>query len=100
MVAGDFNGDGIADLATGGYDTDNVSILIGNGDGTFTVKSTFSTGAGQLAEGDFNGDGLLDLAMDGSVWLGKGDGTFTVKATPSAAGGQWGTSTAMGYRTR
>jgi hypothetical protein len=46
LVVGDFNGDGIPDLAvanTGGtsiFNGNSVSILLGNGDGTFTAKST------------------------------------------------------------
>lgn len=98
IVAADFNGDGIEDLAVlseGDYGNTipSVTILLGNGDGTFvpmgtstpTSESSFDFSY-QLAAGDFNGDGKVDLAVaDGGsnksngelvVLLGNGDGTF------------------------
>ena len=87
LVAGDFNGDGIPDLAT--CDS-GVSVLLGNGDGTFAAKPTVTIpdGSDSLAVGDFNGDGVADLAVLGSatvtVLLGNGDGTFTTKSTIDA----------------
>ncbi len=97
VAVGDFNGDGKLDMAvanqppTGAADG-NVSVLLGNGDGTYTQAPSSVTvggGAKTIAVGDFNGDGKLDLAVvsDSNVafstphpvviWLGKGDGTFT-----------------------
>jgi hypothetical protein len=82
VVTGDFNGDGKVDLAVANNGSNTVSILLGNGDGTFQPAQTFATGAGprSLAVGDFNGDGKLDIvtanANDMSVLLGNGDGTF------------------------
>lgn len=91
-VVGDFNGDGKLDLAvTGGNDqlspVNAVTILTGNGDGTFHLapNSSFATGANPqaLVAADFNGDGKLDLAIanwqDASltILIGNGDGTFT-----------------------
>src|SRR5437867_2959446 len=84
IVAGDFNGDGKEDIAVPALQSDAVSILLGNGDGTFGPRTDFSTGRGpaSLAKGDFNGDGILDLvtanilADSASILLGKGDGTF------------------------
>jgi hypothetical protein len=78
MQAGDFNGDGILDLATAGGG--GVSVLLGNGDGTFQPARNTSTtespsGQNALAVGDFNQDGKLDLAS-ANVLLGRGDGTF------------------------
>ena len=114
IVAGDLNGDGRTDLAVTGYDpltnAGEVSILLGNGDGTFQpqVSYTVGAGAGAIVAGDFNGDGRTDLAVTGndpltyagvvSVLLGNGDGTFqpaleyAVGSSPSPS---WrGTSTA------
>ena len=64
VVVGDFNGDGKPDLAVAG-DASSVSVLLGNGDGTFQTAQNFAAGAfpNSLAVGDFNGDGKLDLAL-------------------------------------
>jgi hypothetical protein len=98
MISGDFNGDGKPDLAILSYDgstTSYLTILLNNGDGSFSAKPTVvayqqgSTGGdvilGTMATADFNGDGKLDLAVVGdyvssggvTILLGKGDGTFT-----------------------
>ena len=61
-----------------------MSVLLGNGDGTFQDQKTYPVGNGPVAivAGDFNGDGRTDLAVanadsnDVSVLLGNGDGTF------------------------
>jgi len=82
VIAGDFNGDGIPDLAVGNVMNSTVSILLGKGDGTFTSEPELNTGGGvgSLVTADFNGDGIPDLAVvAGSsvlVFMGKGDGTF------------------------
>jgi hypothetical protein len=92
VVVGDFNGDGKIDIAVVGDSNAAgcVSILLGNGDGTFQTHADYATGAGPLGlvVGDFNRDGILDLAVVDScgpscgfvsVLLGKGDGTFLAK---------------------
>jgi hypothetical protein len=84
IVASDFNGDGWLDLATANYLDNTVSVLLGNGDGTFQAARTSVTGSFpySLVTADFNGDGRLDLGMFTStagglsILLGNGDGTF------------------------
>jgi hypothetical protein len=84
VIAADFNGDTKPDLAIPNSADNTVSILLGNGDGTFTTQPTLTTGSTpySLAAGYFDSDIKLDLVVtnfaDGtvSVFLGKGDGTF------------------------
>ncbi len=87
IVAGDFNGDGIPDLAVTEYDKANghrIAVLLGKGDGTFQPPAWYETGLGPYAviAADFNHDGKLDLAVSDefdnavSILLGNGDGTF------------------------
>jgi hypothetical protein len=63
--SGDFNGDGKVDLAVTNLDTSQVSVLLGNGDGTFQDPVDWTTLASpySLAIGDFNSDGSLDIAV-------------------------------------
>jgi len=101
VVVADFNGDGKPDIAALNSGSNNVSILLGIGDGTFQVAKNFDAGGSftKIAAADFNGDGKLDLALfqpgDGNaasgivaVLLGNGDGTFqapkATTLTPSA----------------
>jgi Domain of unknown function (DUF4347)/FG-GAP-like repeat len=82
MSVGDLNGDGKLDLATINAGSNNVAILLGNGDGTFVAPTSFVVGGSSksIAIGDFNGDGKLDLTTSGltSVFVlqGNGNGTF------------------------
>ena len=86
-VTADFNGDGKLDLAIGKINSNTVSVLLGNGDGTFGPKQDYLTGTDirAIVVGDFNGDGKLDLAVANyysnsvSILLGNGDGTFAPK---------------------
>jgi hypothetical protein len=61
----DFNGDGVPDLAVGNENSNNVSVLLGNGDGSFQAAWNFFAGAGpkSVVVGDFNVDKLPDLAV-------------------------------------
>jgi hypothetical protein len=104
VAVGDFNGDGIPDLALvdefGSEQGGDVSILLGNGDGTFGTATSYATGTFDslsIAVGDFNGDGKLDLAVasscDGtcgsvSILLGNGDGTFQTAQVYNSGGSQ------------
>ncbi len=85
MKFGDFNGDGKLDLAAVNFDTNTVSIRLGNGDGTFSGTTEVSVGANPqfVVLGDFDKDGKLDFATANqgnnniSIRLGNGDGTFS-----------------------
>ena len=84
VAIGDFNTDGVQDLAVANFNSDDVSVLLGQGDGTFAPQLRFAAGDGpfSVAVGDFDADGRQDLAVaninsdDVSVLLGQGDGTF------------------------
>jgi hypothetical protein len=92
VATADFNGDGFLDVAVASSNcpvsapTCGVSIVLGNGDGTFQVPSQYSTGSGtnprSIAVGNFTGVNIPDLAVANyatdtvSILLGVGDGTF------------------------
>src|SRR6266478_4446530 len=94
IAAGDFNGDGKLDLVVSNYGDNSLSVLLGNGDGTFQapLTSPVGTNPAQVTVGDFNGDGKLDLAVSSvanntvAVLLGNGDGTFQAPQTFASAG--------------
>ena len=78
IAVGDFDGDGILDLATAGGDgsSGNVSILLGNDDGSGAGTGSFGTPTSvslgstptSLAVGDFYGDGALDLGATSNTY--------------------------------
>jgi hypothetical protein len=93
IAMADVNGDGIPDLVTTDSVANSVSVFLGNGNGTFNLKSTITTGISSprgIAIGDFNADGKLDFAVisDGSttmqIFKGNGDGTFVSPPTNMA----------------
>jgi len=100
MVSGDFDEDGQLDLAIPGYDAFEVSILLGNGDGTFRRSGLAMQFTGLIAVGDFNEDDHQDLAVvdAGSgvtVFLGNGDGTFDAGTNFTTTGSfSWGLAVA------
>ena len=85
VVAGDLNGDRFADLVTTNISSDSLSILLGNGDGSFKDAMTLPLPEQPRAVvlHDFNGDGRLDLAVATAgnnrvtILLGDGTGRFT-----------------------
>jgi hypothetical protein len=96
VIVGDFTGDGKADVVTGNAAPPNsggptLSLLAGNGNGTFQAHRTVNLGetGDALAAADFNGDGKLDLALASRsganvAVLFNGGGTFAT--TPAYPG--------------
>lgn len=92
MVTNDFNSDGNEDLAIVNQTTNNVAILLGHGDGTFSeaTSSPVSSGNGPvaIAAGDLNRDTKPDLAVVNqtddtvSIFLNNGDASFAPGPTP------------------
>ncbi len=92
LAVADLNGDGVQDLVTanGQFANNSVSVLLGNGDGTFAAASVFTADQTPVAVavGDFNGDGVPDVVAAGqgqfkltavgavAVLLGNGDGSL------------------------
>ena len=85
LAAGDVNNDGKADLVAGDYDTDDMRVFLGVGDGTFGIPTSFDVedlDPTSVALADFDHDGKLDalVATDYhdylSILKGNGDGTF------------------------
>jgi hypothetical protein len=89
IATGDFNGDGIPDLAV--PTASAIAIYLGKGDGTFAFKGSVPASDVQSIEvADFNGDNLSDLAVTKGtgtqtsvvLFLGAGDGTFPRSTKP------------------
>jgi hypothetical protein len=98
QATGDFNGDGKLDVVTISSSS-YLSVMLGNGDGTFQTPITLNIGATNffpeaIAIGDFKGDNVLDVAVWATnsttgntqlnIYLGTGTGTFTAGATYTA----------------
>ena len=65
VVAADLDGDTVLDLVTADRHSDQISVLLGVGDGSFAVPSSYATGQWPtaLAVADFDADGDLDVAV-------------------------------------
>ena len=95
VVSADVNGDGIADLVVANSASGTVSVLLGNGNGTFQAQQTFAVGNFPfcVAASDVNGDGKPDLVVANyqsntvSVLLGNGNGTFQAQQTFATGNG-------------
>ena len=90
MAVGDFNNNGTLDVAVALGSS--VSILQGNGQGSFSVPTFFSASANKIIAADFNNDGKLDLAVVGNttqIRLNNGAAQFASSAcaVPSNSGG-------------
>jgi len=104
VAVGDFNSDGKLDLVVANSGSNNVSVFLGKGDGTFKAAVNYGAGSGpsSVAVGDFNGDGKLDVAVTNnannhgnvSILMGNGDGTF--RAGMNFATGRNSSSVAIG----
>ncbi len=87
-ASGDFNGDGSLDLAVSTPGDNQVHILLGSGDSSFSSGASLpSSGATSILVGDFNHDSIPDLAFGTyngtTIFLGSGDGHFVQHASYS-----------------
>jgi uncharacterized repeat protein (TIGR01451 family) len=106
VASGDFDGDGIVDLVSANRTSNNVSVVLGNGDGTFGPPAFFGLGTGTspsyVIAADLDGDGNLDLVTTNegssnvSVLAGNGDGTFGAAANFSTPGAGGASAVALG----
>src|SRR6202167_2741709 len=86
IATGDFNSDGVLDLAIAAADINknNLVVLLGNGDGTFRPGGSYTVGLGasSVVATRLDPAGPLDLVVANgesdyiSILLGNGDGTF------------------------
>lgn len=84
LAIGDFNGDGVPDLAVANFLSLSVSVLLGVGNGTFHTAVSYAAGSYPefIAVGDFNGDGHTDLATSNDF----ASGSVTVRGITRSCG--------------
>ena len=95
LALADLNGDGVLDAATANFSSNQVDVLLGNGNGTFAARTSFPVpnNPARIVAADFNGDGVLDLAAtrynagNVAVLIGVGDGTFAGQVSYPMEGG-------------
>jgi glucose/arabinose dehydrogenase len=95
IYTADLDGDGKLDLAVANAGSNTVSVLMGNGDGTFVAAVNYNVGSEpkSVTGADFNGDGKRDLVTanqgsgDVSVLINNGDGTYAPAVNYTATAG-------------
>ncbi len=93
LDSNDFNNDGRLDLVARDASSVNFAVILGNGDGTFSVGQTYASlyaGLASTVSGDLNNDGNQDIvianaASSAQVMLGNGNGTFRAASNIGAA---------------
>jgi len=94
IAVGDFNNDTRLDMVVANYDSNNVGIFLGHGNGTFANEIKYSTGSSpqSVAVGDLNNDAILDIVVANSgtnnvvILIGYGNGTFNTSILPFPLG--------------
>ncbi|WP_328591695.1 FG-GAP-like repeat-containing protein [Prosthecochloris vibrioformis] len=102
VTSADVDGDGYADMLAATRNSDTVSVLLNNGEGTFAPKVDYATGDNphSVTSADVDGDGYADMLVANygsdtvSVLLNNGDGTFAAKVDYATGDGPWSVTSA------